>query len=601
MSTQTEASPALHGSRHPNAKEDSALPLTFSWGVPPEQMAALQHLHDVSFPIRYDHTYYKWFHLPTTFTLMAYTTEEGWERLRQGSVSERRALIKKCFPVPVPPVTAPAGKRGSKRRHQQQGTSPVGPSPAATTPTAPAGAPPPLRLLGLIAGQATYATMLRSNQMISALLSNRHNTKNEKEEWSCSGADSPSSSGEGGGSATATAGAVMVIDLDQQSLLLQQSVMGVNPVFYIGALAVDPLLRGCGLGAELLAVFSDHFLYHHAVNYATVCLHTQDLTAGPGGACSEKTKEGATTAGVVSSPTSSTTTTTSSSSSSSLTNTATAAQHGYDGGIWLHCLHSDKPLLHFYKKRGFRLTKVLVDYYEMPNKTKADAALLCCIPDHTVYASQQAPCRTPASFNPSGGGTGGGEEATGRDALSSIQTPSGGGGSSLVLDAKQRIQRQAVSFSGLVKCDTLWVGYPYFSSSNGNPTSNHNTAASRTEKQTNTTKDDDRYTLLQQVIDRVIDVELISFGEAQEFMMQQCYAVSASDRSSRAGGGRRGGTWLWWLWRPFSDGTAQEKSKEEAEEDVDGDDACPCATASLVCFACAMAIATLAAAVLWIG
>jgi len=131
MSTKTDASPALHGSSHPNAKEDSsgggttALPLTFSWGVPHEQMAALRHLHDVSFPIRYDHKYYKWFHLPTTFTLMAYTTEEGWERLLQGPVSERQTLMKKCFPVPVPPVAAaPAGRRSStSQRDQQQGTS----------------------------------------------------------------------------------------------------------------------------------------------------------------------------------------------------------------------------------------------------------------------------------------------------------------------------------------------------------------------------------------------------------------------------------------------------------------------------------------------
>jgi len=497
-------------------------------------------------------------------------------------------------------AAAPAGRRSStSQRDQQQGTSRVASSPVATTAPVPAGAPPPLKLLGLIAGQATYATMLRSNHLATPpLIPHRHYT-NDEEKLSYGRADCSSTPGEAG-SDTATAGAVMVIDPDQHHSLLQQSVMGVNPVFYIGALAVDPLLRGCGLGAELLVAFSDHFLYHHAVNYAAVCLHTRDLTAGPGGASSDKRAEkteGATaaTAGAESSPSSSAI---SSSSSTTKTATATAVQHGYDGGIWLHCLHSDKPLLRFYEKRGYRMTKVLVDYYEMPNKTKADAALLCCIPDHTspaVYSGQQpkAPCRTPAALsNPAGaaggGGTRGGEEATGRHALSSCQTLPGRGGSALmILNAKQRIQHQAVSLSTLVKCDTLWVGYPSFSSSNGNPTSNHHAASSTgTWKQNNMTNDEDRCALLQQVIDRVIDVELISFREAQEFMMQQCYAVSSSDRFSRRGGGRRSGTWLWWLWRPCSDETAQERSGEEAEEDGGSDDDYPCATASLVCFAC---------------
>lgn len=228
------------------------IPIEFRWGVKRSQLKELKALHKVSFPLDYDLDYYEWFFFASTLTLVAYTTPGGFQQLNalrkkehewNGADSHEEVNPFGCVPyhTNADHVQELLGVPSSSFRlcpvlHQTSQDSTNYCS----------------VMVGLVSGHPSYPSLHSARGVGESLQDDQPAQDSGGTFWKfCSSFFSEK----------------------KESLKFPEELLFVNPVMYIGSIAVHPVLRQSGVGGALLDVFI-HYVVHDAPIHLHAFLHS---------------------------------------------------------------------------------------------------------------------------------------------------------------------------------------------------------------------------------------------------------------------------------------------------------------------------------------
>lgn len=233
--------------------EYSEIPIEFRWGVKKSQLKDLIAIHKVSFPLDYPTQYYDWFWLPSTITLVAYTTPSGFRQLY---------------------ALRQMAKRGS-RGGGGEGVNPFGCDPYCT------GQMDLMEMLGELSPRSslffgTSSSSTRSSEYCSVMVgfvsghssypTLVHSLQSEK--------SLPDKNSPRGGKRPLLKSFLSFFSGKSDSHEFPKELFFVNPVMYIGSIAVHPVLRRSGVGGALLEAFIQ-YVVHYAPIHLLSFLHSR--------------------------------------------------------------------------------------------------------------------------------------------------------------------------------------------------------------------------------------------------------------------------------------------------------------------------------------
>lgn len=211
-----------------------SIPVEVRWGVEPQFLAQLVQLHDCSFPIDYDAEYYRWLLgevTPNSLVFVAYTTAEDYWRLQERHATRSTAAESLVATAAASAAASPRAEKGLREEGKRR---------SLTAELAAA------RASGEVPFHITSHHCTAKRDEVAALVAARCKASTVVPS-STVDEDDP-----------APSPFTVVIGFAAGMMGYAQHTDGqllTNPTGYLGSLAVDPILRGCGLGDRLLGLF----------------------------------------------------------------------------------------------------------------------------------------------------------------------------------------------------------------------------------------------------------------------------------------------------------------------------------------------------------